>query len=129
MNRILAIILFISISFQSMVKLGIVAWYEVNKTYVATVLCENKDKPQLNCCGKCYVNKQMKKVDQNSGSEKQVPGKTAKAETVEYIMPLTPLHSNTAFILQDDKVYNGHYTGSKGHDAAPAIFHPPPHIG
>lgn len=125
MNRVLAIILFLSLSFQSVVKLGIVAWYEVNKTYVATVLCENKDKPQMKCCGKCFVNKQMKKVDEGSNSEKQLPGKTAKAETPEYIMPFAQLH-NLVFFQQEDKVYNGHYTGTTGFEIAGSVFHPPP---
>lgn len=124
MTRVLAIILFFSLGFQSMVKLGIVAWYQVNKTYVATVLCENKDKPQLNCCGKCYVNKQMKKADGNS-SDKQLPGKTAKAETVEYIMPIAQL-SNLLFLLPEEKILNGHYTGTPGFELATSVFHPPP---
>ena len=128
MYRILAIILFLGISFQSTVKLGILAWYEVNKTYVATELCENKDKPELNCCGKCYVGKQLKKVDEHSG-EKQMPGKNTKTETVEYIIPFTTPAHNTTSLQQEAKVYNGRYTCSKGFDVINSVFHPPPHIG
>jgi hypothetical protein len=124
-NRVLAIILFLSLSFQSMVKLGIVAWYEVNKTYVATVLCENKDKPEMKCCGKCYVNKQMNKVDRGSNSDKQLPGKTAKAETVDYIMPFTQ-SQNIVFSPQENKIFNGHYTGTAGFELVTSVFHPPP---
>ncbi len=107
-----------------MVKLGIVAWYEVNKNYVATVLCENRDKPELNCCGKCFVKKQLNKVDRNTG-DKQAPGKIAKAETVEYVMPQTGVQ-RLLFFLQDDKVFNGRYTGSKGYEFSSSVFHPPP---
>lgn len=38
--------------------------YYANYDYVATVLCENRDKPALACNGKCYLQKQMQKVSQ-----------------------------------------------------------------
>ncbi len=31
--------------------------YITNYDYIANVLCENKDKPQMNCDGKCYLSK------------------------------------------------------------------------
>jgi len=38
---------------------GIIAHYQLNKKYIARVLCENRDKPQLNCDGKCYLAKKL----------------------------------------------------------------------
>jgi hypothetical protein len=37
--------------------------YEINKKYIAEVLCENKDKPMMHCNGKCYLKKQLKKAN------------------------------------------------------------------
>lgn len=34
-------------------------YYAANKTYIAEELCENKDKPQLKCDGKCYLRAQL----------------------------------------------------------------------
>ena len=39
---------------------GTIAYYQVNKDYIARVLCENRDKPQLHCDGKCYLAKKLK---------------------------------------------------------------------
>lgn len=39
---------------------GTIAYYHVNKDYIARVLCENRDKPQLHCDGKCYLAKKLK---------------------------------------------------------------------
>lgn len=60
-----------------------VAEYVVNYDYISTVLCENKEKPQLQCNGKCYLAKQLKKSaeqgeenpfgEQNPNSEIQHP--------------------------------------------------------
>jgi len=37
--------------------------YYANYDYIANVLCENKDKPYLECNGKCYLEKQLNKVN------------------------------------------------------------------
>ena len=39
---------------------GTLAYYQVNKAYIARVLCQNRDKPQLHCDGKCYLARQLK---------------------------------------------------------------------
>ncbi|WP_196886746.1 hypothetical protein [Aureivirga sp. CE67] len=36
--------------------------YHVNKDYIVSVLCENRNKPALACNGKCYLKKQMHKA-------------------------------------------------------------------
>tara|TARA_B100000809_G_scaffold130660_1_gene128507 strand:- start:41993 stop:42388 length:396 start_codon:yes stop_codon:yes gene_type:complete len=38
--------------------------YYSNYEYIATVLCENRDKPALACNGKCYLQKEMVNVTQ-----------------------------------------------------------------
>ncbi|GAB3967096.1 hypothetical protein GCM10028806_08790 [Spirosoma terrae] len=39
---------------------GIIAHYQLNKKYIARVLCQNRDKPQLHCDGQCYLAKRLK---------------------------------------------------------------------
>ena len=43
--------------------------YSINKDYISKYLCENIDKPELGCEGKCHLNKQLEKskVKQNNG--------------------------------------------------------------
>ena len=43
-----------------------IAEYVMNYDYIVNVLCENKDQPQLNCDGKCYLSKQLAKESQQS---------------------------------------------------------------
>jgi len=41
--------------------------YAMFKEYIAEVLCINKDKPEMNCCGKCHLKKRVEdqqKADQ-----------------------------------------------------------------
>ncbi len=35
--------------------------YALNYEYISTVLCENKDKPEMHCNGKCHLMKEVKK--------------------------------------------------------------------
>jgi len=44
--------------------------YHANYEYIATVLCENRDKPYLECNGKCYLEKQIKKNNHNNHDHK-----------------------------------------------------------
>lgn len=45
------------------------AGFELNKKYIATTLCENRDKPWLHCNGKCYFVKKIKQAQENERKE------------------------------------------------------------
>ena len=48
--------------------------YYANYNYIVTELCENKDKPFLECNGKCYLAKEIKKVNHdNHDHESNLP--------------------------------------------------------
>ncbi len=47
--------------------------YYSNKEYIASVLCENRDKPSLACNGKCYLEKQLKKANKQDAHDHSVP--------------------------------------------------------
>lgn len=44
--------------------------YHANYDYIANVLCENRDKPYLECNGKCYLEKQLKKANHGDHDHK-----------------------------------------------------------
>eukprot|EP01133_Synstelium_polycarpum_P004631 gene4631-5416_t len=53
----------------------IYAGFELNRNYIASTLCENRDKPMLHCNGKCYLMKKLKQAEekekgQNRASQK-----------------------------------------------------------
>nr|WP_255749311.1 hypothetical protein [Gramella crocea] len=53
--------------------------YAVNYDYIVDKLCENKDKPEMECNGKCYLTKQLA---EEAAGEKEDPysNKTSKIE-------------------------------------------------
>ena len=44
--------------------------YCFNYNYIVEVLCVNKDKPRLNCNGKCYLMKQLQKQSSENSTKK-----------------------------------------------------------
>src|ERR1044071_5964326 len=53
------IVLTLGILFLQLGKSFIVLDYFLHKKYIATVLCENRNKPQMHCNGKCHLKKQL----------------------------------------------------------------------
>ena len=43
------------------------AYYQINKKYIAANLCENRAKPKSKCNGKCYLAKKIKAQEDSTG--------------------------------------------------------------
>lgn len=58
--------------------------YAANYDFIVSNLCENKDKPELECNGKCYLSKQLAK---EAGSDEDNPyNNTSKIEIPQFII-------------------------------------------
>ena len=69
MKRPLSILLLIVFLLPQFAKVGIFISFKANQDFIAKVLCINKDKPELQCNGKCHLAKELNKTeskDQNS---------------------------------------------------------------
>lgn len=66
-QRLLAYLLIITLVSSNFSRLFIYAGFELNRNYIASKLCENRDKPWLHCNGHCYF---MKKIRQAQEKEK-----------------------------------------------------------
>ena len=113
----------LSLSYQCFVKLGIVIWYECNKEYVAKTLCENRDRPERKCCGKCYLRKQLKKTDDGTTKSNNIPGKWNMGEVMVYVAPSI---ISIPFVASEVNIripsVNQRYLS---HDPPHDVFHPP----
>lgn len=123
MKIIVSIILLFSLSCQCLAKFGIIAWYQLNKEYIAKNLCENRAKPQLKCCGKCILNKKLSKVDEPNTSKKHSPSKTDKIETVDCVIPM-PVSLQMVF-FQNNPPFFLPIASAYHHLHSNLVFHPP----
>jgi len=122
-KKALAIVLSICILCQCMVQLCVIGYYELNKGYIAKNLCENRNRPERKCCGKCYLRKQLKKVDDNVPSGKTLPNKIDKNEVVVYVLPQIIHLTQVSFSALP--VYNPVHQRMHNADVQFSCFHPP----
>jgi hypothetical protein len=117
--------LFLCFSAQSMAQVVIVGLFELNKSYIATNLCENRAKPKSSCCGKCYLGKQLKKTSEDEKPSGNAPAKTAKAEVLPCVLPLPEFQVAAVFEPCRAAVHTP--VEKQLHDrlCCSSIFHPP----
>jgi len=49
--------------------------FEINQSYIAAKLCENRDKPMMHCKGKCYLKKKLKQAEEKEKSQENASKK------------------------------------------------------
>jgi len=69
MRSLLAYILLFSILLPTVSPWGTIAYFRLNRDYIAKVLCENRQRPGLKCNGKCYLAKKLKQQEDNKDKE------------------------------------------------------------
>jgi hypothetical protein len=73
MKRLLIAILMIVLVAPFLVKSFIYVDYYLSYEFIVNDLCENTDKPEMKCNGKCYLNKQIAIVDGVNIDKERIP--------------------------------------------------------
>ena len=112
---------------NSLIKGALFVNYLVNQAEITKQFCENKDKPKMNCNGKCHLAKQFAKQDkqEKSTSETQkfkVEGTDLTAQITEQLSFVYPLDAR-----ETTKSYAYSEVRSDAH--LTEIFHPPTTLG
>jgi hypothetical protein len=94
--------------------------FRVNQSYIAEVLCVNKDKPEMHCNGRCHLKKEL---DKDTQQEKNNSGKDKyEVMFVEEI----PLFDAT--ISANQIIFNSFYKDPILDTPVSSIFHPPQQV-
>ncbi|MES2647184.1 MAG: hypothetical protein V4717_09935 [Bacteroidota bacterium] len=94
--------------------------YLLNKNFIATVLCINKQNTAMQCHGKCYLSKQIKKL---AGEDEQTQNTSQiKMQFSAYYIPLL-FTFPVLFSLQED-LFPTHLIAYQS-PAITSVFHPP----
>lgn len=78
---------------------GHIAYYELNIEYITEKFCENKEKPELACNGKCHLAKELSVVESNTDSSLQLGEGTTASLVSECFTPLFYSSLNSFDIL------------------------------
>ncbi len=71
LKKIVTILIMNILLFQLLGQFGIIAWFQINRKEITAKYCINKDKPRMHCNGKCYLAKQLKKIDAEHNSDRK----------------------------------------------------------
>ncbi|GGH13746.1 hypothetical protein [Mucilaginibacter phyllosphaerae] len=69
LQRLTAYLLIVSVVSANFSRFFVYAGFELNKGYIAAKLCENRNKPQLHCNGKCYFMKKVKQAEEKQNTD------------------------------------------------------------
>lgn len=80
--------------------------YVVNYDYIVNVLCENKDKPEMHCDGKCYLAKLL--AEESEQSDKNPFGKkqqSSEIQNIVFLQSILDFKLMLEFIETDSKIF------------------------
>lgn len=113
---------------QSLYQLGLFTYFEINRDYIAQVLCINRDnynpeEPDITMCGgQCFLKKNLKLAEDSPADEK-VPSSRLKIEIPSFILSDHVVSLNIAVITPE--LHSTPYLLAKVHGVLPSVFHPP----
>ena len=106
-----------------LVKVGILIDFKINQSFIAKVLCINKDKPMSNCNGKCILAQKLKKAEEPQ--KKEFP--TALKERFEINLYLSKilLVKTGSFLLVESNIQLLNNDTFFKSNFSTDVFHPP----
>lgn len=124
MKKGIAIILLAIFTLQTFYASAFTVWFYANRNAIASEHCINKNRPELKCNGKCFLNKKMREATQHQDEEAPLHVKQQLESspftitgTQHEVTGISPVVSP----LQAGILLNYSYLHSM------AIFHPPLH--
>lgn len=106
---------------QFFIKIGIVQYCQLNKEFIATTLCINKDKPELECDGRCYLEDQLNKQDEQ---EEKLPSQLNEKYEISFLVTNDALGLVIIGKLPELEQFLPYLTPTHS-DPLFGIFHPP----
>lgn len=65
-----AILLLLLLSIQGLMPIWVIGNWKINQSRIANTLCENRNRPSMHCNGKCHLRKQLNKLHNDTGKDK-----------------------------------------------------------
>lgn len=121
MNKVFAITLLVFYLMVMMRPFTPYINYAFNKDYIATTLCENKDKPMMHCNGKCHLEKELKKTAKEDSKQQT----SLRINVEEYIINIHEDANHISLITTNISKINSPYMEDYSFNNITKIFHPP----
>jgi hypothetical protein len=124
MRFVAAPILILLLFTQTFNKWVVILNYQLNKKYIAEKLCENREKPQLHCNGKCLFMLKMKATEEKEEAPVNRGG-TFKVSLSETWSDCTTTFDFSPMVGEEKTLSGDTYLLKQYSAFLPAIFRPP----
>jgi hypothetical protein len=119
LQRITAYLLIFSLVTVNFSRFFIYAGFELNRNYIATKLCENRNKPWMHCDGKCYFAKKVKQAEEKQANDERQSQKSLFQEV--YVISSTEIKFHSSLL----QVIVTPYDRTLPVNRVGAVFRPP----
>jgi len=126
MKKIISLALMFALGFQFLMKLGIMTYFQLNRIYITEMFCENKDQPQLNCDGQCFLAKKLQAAEEKASDKESTRTANQQVEIPLFIIS-TPAF--VSFIDEQSLVELPTLVDHYSFLTSSTLFHPPKFIG
>ena len=97
------------------------AAFKYNQDYIIKALCVNRDKPKLQCHGKCYLKKQLEQDQNQNNSESPLVKSENTMNWIVFSIETKPVYQNETGLTR-------YHINTLKHQAYPAVEERPPSI-
>jgi len=120
MRSVIATILVLVLSFPLVMKFSMVVNYYTHLDYYKTELCENQDKPELQCNGTCHLKKE---IAEDTNQEQEKPVELINVEISAFTLNTSSVVSFNLFEVVSKKLFS--YSQSIIELPKSVLFSPP----
>lgn len=125
MKKIFLYILLIAFAFRPIYFVGQVLYFQLNIDYIIETYCVNKEKPELQCNGKCHLAKQLQVVSATANEDdNDIMNVVVESFFPVYYHTATNQKNNSihVYVL---KVSNFNYNNCYSFDSEYQLYKPP----
>ncbi|MGB2273684.1 MAG: hypothetical protein ACPH2K_04855, partial [Flavicella sp.] len=99
--------------------------YYANQDYIVAVLCENRNKPAMDCNGKCYLAKELATFSSSTHQQHQEKQHLPQIDLSKYpVAPLQVAITIEGYVEAVSKLYWNYFKGVVQHEHE-SLFRPP----
>lgn len=108
LKKAISIVFVFLLVFSNLSRIWILIDFKVNQDFIAKVLCINKDKPELQCNGKCHLASQIKDQEEkeNQGTSSETNIKTEVIYFSMYSAELPSQEEQPVLSKEESPFYN-----------------------
>ena len=134
MRKFVSISLILILAAQSLCQLGIIAYFNINQSYIAAELCVNRERDALlltlddgitSCSGKCYLEEKLKLTEEPQ-QQRQSSTLESKLEIPVIVLP-EPLTCREYSFPESIKHFTPYPSILSERNRVP-VFHPPAEV-